>query len=263
MREVIAVKNLDFSYGSTRVLKNISFSVQAGSFTVLLGQNGAGKSTLLKLLLGTLAPDGAEGSLCLFGQDIRRFKQWQRLSYVPQNGAAAYQNFPASVEEIVVANLYKQIGLFRFAGKKEHQQAQEALRQVGMQDFSKRLIGELSGGQRQRVLLARALVNAPALLILDEPTSAMDEQSTNEFYELLFRICREQNVTVFMVTHDRKRLEARADAVWLLEDGEMSLAKASKNQDETDEIQEAKAMKEDKVQHEMSGRECAAIKAGR
>jgi zinc transport system ATP-binding protein len=87
-----------------------------------------------------------------------------------------------------------------------------------MGDFAKRLIGRLSGGQQQRVLLARALINAPRLLLLDEPTSGMDEDSTTLFYRLLYQINREQGVTIWIVTHDRKRLMAYADDIWLLED---------------------------------------------
>lgn len=134
---------------------------------------------------------------------------------------ASFQNFPASVEEIVQANLYARIGRFRFAGKKEKEMVKEALVQVGMENFAKRLISRLSGGQQQRILLARALVNRPQLLIMDEPTTGMDEQSTEDFYRLLRKINLEQGVTVLMVTHDRKRLEPFADHIWLLEDGTM------------------------------------------
>ena len=105
---------------------------------------------------------------------------------------ATCQNFPASVEEIVQANLYAQIGRFRFAGKKEKEQVRCALEKVGMEAFAKRLIGRLSGGQQQRVLLAKALVNEPGLLLMDEPASGMDENSTMLFYQLLCRINREQ-----------------------------------------------------------------------
>lgn len=214
--DAIAVKELNFSYGSTQVLNHINFTVPAGGFAVLLGQNGAGKSTLLKLILGELVLGGTCGSIELLGYDIRQFKDWRRISYVPQSGMAAYQNFPASVEEVVQANLYAQIGRFKFAGKKEKEQVRQALREVGMEAFTKRLIGRLSGGQQQKVLLARALVNRPELLIMDEPTAGMDEESTKAFYHMLKEINREQKVTILMVTHDRERLEAYADLIWIL-----------------------------------------------
>ena len=164
--DVIAVKGLDFSYGNTQILKNINFTVPEGRFAVLLGPNGAGKSTLIKLMLGELPLSGQTGKIELLGQEIRQFKDWKKISYVSQNGMASCQNFPASVEEFVQAGLYTQIGKFRFAGKREREQVRRVLHQVGMGDFAKRLIGRLSGGQQQRVLLARALINAPRLLLL-------------------------------------------------------------------------------------------------
>ena len=227
--DAIEVQVRNFSYGSVRVLDQIEFTVPEGTFCVLLGQNGAGKSTLLKLMLGEISLD-EQGRIRLLGQDIRQFHSWSKISYVPQGGLASYQNFPASVEEIVQANLYTRIGKFRFAGKKEKEMVQQALAMVEMEKFSKRLIGKLSGGQQQRVLLARALVNEPQLLLLDEPTSGMDEKSTENFYEFLKKIHREQDVTIFMITHDRQRMEAYADTVWLLEEGRLRQIKGGCSQ---------------------------------
>ena len=208
----IEIKNLHFSYGKENVLDGVSLCLKEGRLAILAGENGAGKSTLLRLLLGEL-PIGeshkgdheegsSDGSIEILGQDIRQFKDWSSISYVPQNGMGGWKDFPASVEEIVRANLYKQIGLFRFAGKKERQQVRAALAQVGMEEYQNRLIGRLSGGQQQRVLLARALVNEPKLLILDEPTSALDEKNASHFYRLLKKINAEKRITVLMVTHD-------------------------------------------------------------
>ena len=219
----IEIKNLHFSYGKENVLDGVSLCLKEGRLAILAGENGAGKSTLLRLLLGEL-PIGeshkgdheegsSDGSIEILGQDIRQFKNWSSISYVPQNGMGGWKDFPASVEEIVRANLYKQIGLFRFAGKKERQQVRAALAQVGMEEYQNRLIGRLSGGQQQRVLLARALVNEPKLLILDEPTSALDEKNASHFYRLLKKINAEKRITVLMVTHDLKRASSYADDI--------------------------------------------------
>ena len=182
-------------------------------------------------MLGELPVSGGQGRIELLGQKIRQFKDWREVSYVSQNGMASYQNFPASVAEVVQANLYAQIGRFRFAGRREKEQVRRVLAQVGMEDYAGRLIGRLSGGQQQRVLLARALVNEPRLLLLDEPTSGMDEDSTALFYQLLYRINRQQGVTVWIITHDRKRLAAYADDIWLLEDGSMKPVPAGREED--------------------------------
>ena len=228
---MLRVENCRKVYDLQTVLEHCSLELASGSILGLIGINGAGKSTLLRLLLGEL-PIGeshkgdqeegsSDGSIEILGQDIRQFKDWSSISYVPQNGMGGWKDFPASVEEIVRANLYKQIGLFRFAGKKERQQVRAALAQVGMEEYQNRLIGRLSGGQQQRVLLARALVNEPKLLILDEPTSALDEKNASHFYRLLKKINAEKRITVLMVTHDLKRASSYADDIWVLEDGKV------------------------------------------
>lgn len=217
--EAIRIEELDFSYGKEQVLEQIEFSLPEGHFGLLLGENGAGKSTLLRLLLGELTAE--RGKIEILGQDVRGFKDWQQISYAAQNGMTGWDDFPASAEEIVQANLYRRIGLFRFAGKKEKAQVRRALELVGMEDYAKRLIGNLSGGQQQRILLARALVNEPKLLVLDEPTSALDEKNAESFYQLLKKIHESQKISILMVTHDAKRAARYAQDVWILEDGKM------------------------------------------
>ena len=228
----IEIKNLHFSYGKENVLDGVSLCLKEGRLAILAGENGAGKSTLLRLLLGEL-PIGeshkgdqeegsSDGSIEILGQDIRQFKDWSSISYVPQNGMGGWKDFPASVEEIVRANLYKQIGLFRFAGKKERQQVRAALAQVGMEEYQNRLIGRLSGGQQQRVLLARALVNGPKLLILDERRRHWMKKNASHFLPTAQKkINAEKRITVLMVTHDLKRASSYADDIWVLEDGKV------------------------------------------
>lgn len=232
----IEIKDLNFSYESIPVLEGVNISVPSGRFAALIGANGAGKSTLIKILLRELPLTGERGTIKLMGNDLRQFNNWKEVGYVPQNGMASYKDFPASVEEIIQANLYAQIGMFRFAGKKEKEQVLSALRQVGMEPFRKRLIGKLSGGQQQRILLARALVNRPKLLILDEPTSGVDEKNTEEFYRLIRTFNREEGVTVFLVTHDRRRLPGLADDIWLLEEGVMRQIQSGQEGDDNGNI---------------------------
>ena len=235
----IEIKNLHFSYGKENVLDGVSLCLKEGRLAILAGENGAGKSTLLRLLLGELPigenPKGdqeegsGDGSIEILGQDIRQFKDWSSISYVPQNGMGGWKDFPASVEEIVRANLYKQIGLFRFAGKKERQQVRAALAQVGMEEYQNRLIGRLSGGQQQRVLLARALVNEPKLLILDEPTAGLDPKGRDEILDQIAYLHKESDLTVILVSHSMEDIARYADRLIVMNSGEVMYNDTPKN----------------------------------
>lgn len=201
--EVIGSDRLSFGYERALVLKNVSFSVQSGDFAGIIGSNGAGKSTLLKLMTGLLVP--TEGNIRLFGTPLSQFHDWSRIGYVPQNGAYAGSNFPATALEVVKLNLFSQIGFLRFPKREHTKKALDALRMVGMEDYAGRMIGNLSGGQMQRVLIARVLVNSPQVMLLDEPTNGMDENAAASLYELLRHLNREHGITVVMVTHDVER----------------------------------------------------------
>ena len=224
----IEIKNLHFSYGKENVLDGVSLCLKEGRLAILAGENGAGKSTLLRLLLGEL-PIGeshkgdqeegsSDGSIDILVQHIRQFKDWSSISYVPQNGMGGWKDFPASVEEIVRANLYKQIGLFRFAGKKERQQVRAALAQVGMEEYQNRLIGRLSGGQQQRVLLARALVNEPKLLILDEPFNGLDKHGVEEIRKILLEL-KKEGKSILLASHNAEDIRILCDRVFEMDGG--------------------------------------------
>lgn len=211
---VLEAKDLSFAYGNTPVLDAASFTMCEGGFAALVGVNGAGKSTLLRLLLGELKPTG--GHIALMGQDIGSFKSWQRIGYVPQDGLTRKASFPASVNEVVLANLYSRIGLFRFPRREHREDVRCTLELVGMQDYGCRMLGELSGGQRQRVQLAQALVSRPALLLLDEPTAGLDAQSTADFYTLLKNLNRERGLSILIVSHDLQEMPRLTDTIYCL-----------------------------------------------
>lgn len=217
MKKIIEAKGLWFRYGSEDVLSNANFSVYKGDFATIIGSNGAGKSTLLRLLLGEIEANA--GSIQLFGQAIHQFKDWPKIGYVPQSNILAGNAFPATAEEIVTANLFSQVGLFRFPKKEHRLKVQDALGVVGMQDYAKQLIGNLSGGQQQRIMIARALVNSAEMLLLDEPVTGIDTQNTQILYDLLQKLHKEHSITIVMVTHDVARAANLADKVLCLEEG--------------------------------------------
>jgi zinc transport system ATP-binding protein len=217
MQNIIEADNLSFTYGGEPIFTGIGFSVSAGDFIAVIGSNGTGKSTLLRLLLGELTP--SSGHIRLFGQDAAAFRDWPKIGYVMQAAAQKGAGFPATVEEIVMANLYSRIGLFRFPRREHHKLTREALEQVGMAASSKRLYSELSGGQQQRVLLARVLVGKPEIMLLDEPATGIDAQTAASLYDLLARLNKETGLTVLMVTHDLSRSVSCANRVLCLEGG--------------------------------------------
>lgn len=197
--KVIELDNVHFSYGHKHVLRGIQYDVLQRDFVGLIGPNGAGKSTLLRMIVGLLQPES--GEVRLFGESIRKFKDWQRIGYVPQRNAInAF--FPASVKEVVLSGLYGRNKLFRRITKHEVRKCEEAMLALGIENLADNLIGKLSGGQQQRVLLARALVNNPDLLILDEPTVGIDADTQKDFFHMIRHMHRHHNITFLMVSHD-------------------------------------------------------------
>ena len=219
MATVIQATDLRFQYAKEPIFSGVSFQIDTGDFVAMTGANGAGKSTLLKLLLGELTPE--QGSIQLFGEDIARFRQWPKVGEMPQNGTAVGANFPATVFEIVMANLFSQIGLMRMAKKQHRDLAMAALAQVGMADYAKRPFSMLSGGQQQRVLLARVLVNSPQFMILDEPTAGIDSKGIDDLLCILSRLNHSQQATILMVTHDLARAAQYAGRTLCLEEGSL------------------------------------------
>ncbi|MDF2535227.1 MAG: metal transporter ATP-binding protein, partial [Bacillales bacterium] len=172
------------------VLNQLNFSVNKSDYLGIVGPNGSGKSTFLKLILNLLKLQ--KGDIYLFGKLIQNFNEWEKVGYVSQKANAFNSGFPATVEEVVISGLTKKVGLFKAFNNTHKEACAQALEKVGMRAYAKRNIGELSGGQQQRVFIARALINNPELLVLDEPTVGIDEQNVKEFYEVLNELNHEQ-----------------------------------------------------------------------
>jgi zinc transport system ATP-binding protein len=196
----LVAENLCCTYNGMPVLREVSFRVEAGDYLGVVGPNGSGKSTLIRALLG-LVPATA-GSITLFGSDLHQFRDWQRIGYLPQRLRFFNPTFPGTVEEVVRLGLLAGKGFPRRRAPGDAAQIARTLELMGIAPLRKRLIGELSGGQQQRVFLARAVVGGPQMLILDEPTTALDPETRENFYTLVERLNREERTTVILVTHD-------------------------------------------------------------
>ncbi len=187
MNSIIEFKNVSFAYDKhNKVLHKVNFKIYENEFVAITGPNGCGKSTLLKLLLNQLKKE--TGSITIMEQE--QHYNYQVMAYVPQNVGLLFQNFPANVYEVVGMNT-----------KKTKQQVIEMIKTVGLEKQIKHRITQLSGGQMQRVAIAKALINQPKILVLDEPTTGIDKESMVLLYELLHQLSK-NGTTIVMVTHD-------------------------------------------------------------
>ena len=194
---LVGVEGLSFSYGFRPVLEDISLAIQKGDFLAVLGPNGSGKTTLVKLIIGLLKPD--RGRILLLGKPAPEFQSWAEIGYVPQKATHFDPLFPASAREVVAMALRSARGVPR---RGEDEAVRSALALVGMDEHRHRTIGRLSGGQQQRVFIARAIVNRPRLLFLDEPTAGVDAGTQEQFYDLLGALNTREGITIILVTHD-------------------------------------------------------------
>jgi len=197
---LIDIDDVSFNYGYTPVLNRVSFSIRTGDFLALIGPNGSGKTTLLKIILGLLKP--AQGVIRVFGSPINEFKNWHKIGYVPQKATHIDPLFPVSVKEVVAMGLLSGKKDPKLPKRSESIQLEKALSLVGLEDLKDWRIGKLSGGQQQRVFIARAIVNQPEILFLDEPTTGVDTRTHDRFYEMLEDLNKKEEMTIVLVTHE-------------------------------------------------------------
>ncbi len=192
----ISIEDLHVSYFGNEAVTGVSLSVNTGNLVGIIGPNGAGKSTFLKAMLNLIPKD--KGAVKVLGKPIAEVRK--SIAYVPQRNDIDW-DFPITVLDAVLIGTYPHLKLFRRPKKKDKEWAMECLQRVGMQEFSRRQIGELSGGQQQRVFLARALAQKADLFFLDEPFVGVDVSSEETIVNILKELCR-QGKTVIVVHHD-------------------------------------------------------------
>ena len=201
MESIISIKNVSFSYsGGVNVLENLSFDIYKKDFIAIIGANGSGKSTLLKLILKELNP--SDGEIFISSTNIKNFKEWDTIGYVPQINAGNIPGFPITALEIVTLNLYNKMGFFKFSRKSHIELAKRALSQVNMLDFVNTPMNKMSGGQQQRIMIAKSLINNPKILIFDEPTTGIDKESKDQLFKILTHLNRIHGITILLVTHE-------------------------------------------------------------
>ncbi|MBN2653907.1 MAG: metal ABC transporter ATP-binding protein [Nitrospirae bacterium] len=195
----VEIKNLTTVLNGIEVIKNINLTLEQGKFLGIVGPNGCGKTTLLRTIIGSATP--LSGSVTVFGMTPKEAVKAHIFGYLPQN-QNIINNFPARSMDVVLMGLYGQLGLFRWPTKKHKQKAYEMLDILGMSGLGNATFSKLSGGQKQRISIARALINNPKLLILDEPSTGIDMVGQTDFYQLLKELQNQIGLSIIMVSHD-------------------------------------------------------------
>ncbi len=208
----VDVRGLTFGPIAAPVLEDITFSLPVGHFMGIVGPNGAGKSTLLALMVGMLKARSGSVRFADSTMDMRhRRRILQRVAFLHQ--LHDHQpSLPITVEEVVAMG-HPKFGTLLWRRSKMRDQIAAALEQVGMVRCIDKDFRFLSGGQRQRVRLARALMRNPAVLLLDEPSAALDTPAQDQLYRLFRRLCDQQGKTIIMVEHDIAAISAFVDSV--------------------------------------------------
>lgn len=208
--DAISVNNVSFSYFTGHdILKNISINIKQGEFICIVGENGSGKSTLIKCILGLNKV--TVGSIATSG----------RIGYLPQM-TEVQNNFPATIEEIVLSGTIPDNIRRIFYTKKDKQKATEIMQKLDLYEMRKKCFYELSGGQKQRVLIARALCSTDKIILLDEPVNGLDPKIVLEIYEMLYKLNKDSNITIVMVSHDVDRALKYANRVIEIENGKVT-----------------------------------------
>jgi zinc transport system ATP-binding protein len=199
---LVSVQSISYNYNSEVVLKNVSLNVEEGDFLGIIGPNGAGKTTLFQCILGLL--NTYSGRITVLNEDVKKNKKiFTKIGYIPQKKSID-QKFPLTVEELVSLSLTRKTSM---------NLVYEILKQVGLYNMKNKLIGQLSGGQQQRVLIAKALVNNPIILMLDEPTNELDQKSQDDFYFLLKELNEKNKITIMWTSHDLNAVNKYANKV--------------------------------------------------
>lgn len=211
----LEMNGLNFGYGNRPVLRNINLQAAAGEICSIVGPNGSGKTTLLKCVNRILKP--TSGRIAVDGTDINRFKSRELATifgYVPQSAPGS---FPLTVVDAV--SLGRTPYIHYKMREKDRETVFRAISVLGLEQLAFRMLNELSGGERQRVLIARALVQEPKVILLDEPTSSLDLKHQLETLAIIRGIARERKIAVLMTIHDLNLAARFSEKTALLKEG--------------------------------------------
>lgn len=213
MRNIIEIEHLSKSFGDVKAVQDISFCVKEGELFAFLGVNGAGKSTTISIICGQLMKDA--GTVIIDGNTLD-----DHSDQVKRELGVVFQDSVLDKSLSVRDNLESRAALYGIKGKAFEERLRELSDLLDFEDLLKRTVGKLSGGQRRRIDIARALLNRPKILILDEPTTGLDPQTRKLLWSVISELRKKENMTVFLTTHYMEEA-AEADYVVILDAGKI------------------------------------------
>lgn len=221
---MITVSNLTKTFhiasGSVTAVSDVSFSIPDGQFASIIGKSGSGKSTLLSLLGALDKP--SSGSIEVAGKDVTKMGDRSLIKYRGKEIGFVFQNYNLIPNLSALENVMLPMEFAGVPGPNRKERAEQLLTQMELStDEQKRKPGRLSGGQQQRVAIARALANRPHLILADEPTGNLDEQTGKMIFDLLHRLAKSENTTIIAVTHDLS-IAGKTDVTFKLQDGKLT-----------------------------------------
>jgi putative ABC transport system ATP-binding protein len=222
MPAVIEAKKLQKIFGkgesAFEALKRVDISILPGEVVAIIGKSGSGKSTLMHLL--ALLDSPTSGSVYVNGQDASKLKRKEIDLLRNRDFGFVFQQFFLNATDSVLSNVVLPLKIAGIPGKERNRRGLEALKAVELEDKAKNKAMDLSGGQKQRVVIARALVGQPKVIFADEPTGNLDSTTGKRITDLLFRLNKEQGITIIFVTHDHD-LAKRCQRQISIHDGEI------------------------------------------
>lgn len=214
MENIIEIDGLNKSFGSLKAVHNLNFRVKEGELFAFLGINGAGKSTTINIMCGQLSKNS--GKVKIDGADLDK-----NANRIKRTLGVVFQNSVLDSPLSVYDNLESRAALYGITGRAFKNRLSELSELLDLEELLKRPVGKLSGGQRRRADIARALLHCPKILILDEPTTGLDPQTRKNIWDIISKLRKEENMTVFLTTHYMEEA-AEADYVVIIDRGEIS-----------------------------------------
>lgn len=184
------------------VLSSVNLEIHKGEIVTILGRSGSGKSTLLNLISGYMKP--TEGTINILGQDVTSLSEGDWANFRLANIGFIFQSFQLIPSMTAKQNVELPLKMKGMEKAKRQQKVEQVLEKVGLADFASFYPSELSGGQQQRVGIARALVGEPKIILADEPTGSLDEETENEFLTLIHQLNQNEGITFVIITHDKE-----------------------------------------------------------